>query len=139
MNDKQQLGLNVRIHGSFDAVLAQTIETLKTEGFGVLTEIDVKATMKAKLDVDFRPYHILGACNPHLAHRALTAVPAIGLMLPCNITVAEQEDGSIEVAAVNPLAMMEVMPHPELEQVAAEAHEKLKRVIDSLENRHAVV
>ena len=139
MNNKQQLGLNVRLHGTFDAALAQTIEALKAEGFGVLTEIDVKATMKAKLDVDFRPYRILGACNPHLAHRALTAAPAIGLMLPCNITVAEQEDGSIEVAAVNLLAMMEVLPHPELERVAAEAHDKLKRVIDSLEDQHAVI
>lgn len=139
MSDQQPLGLNVRLQTPFDTALAQTIEALKAEGFGVLTEIDVKATMKAKLDVDFRPYRILGACNPHLAHRALSAVPAIGLMLPCNITVAELEDGSIEVAAVNPLAMMGVLPHPELEQVAAEAHDKLKRVINSLEEQHAAV
>lgn len=127
-----QLGLFVRLHTDFDTALARVTEALKAEGFGVLTEIDVKATMKQKLDVDFRPYRILGACNPPLAHRALTLAPEIGLLLPCNVTVQQADDGAIEVGIVDPLGMMAFVGSPELEPVAREAREKLARVAASL-------
>jgi uncharacterized protein (DUF302 family) len=105
---------------------------LKGEGFGVLTEIDVKATLKKKLDIDFRPYVILGACNPPLAYRALTAEREIGLLLPCNVIVYEQDDGSTVVSALNPMVALGVVDNPELEDVAAEVTKKLRWVIETL-------
>ena len=128
-----QLGLTVRLHTDYDTALARVIDALKAEGFGVLTEIDVKATLKKKLDVDFRKYKILGACNPPLAYRALTAAPEIGLLLPCNVTVAEADDGSIEVALIDPIGMMGLIAHPDLEPIAEEARARLERVVKSLQ------
>jgi uncharacterized protein (DUF302 family) len=104
---------------------------LKGEGFGVLTDIDVAATMKAKLGEDFRPYRILGACNPKLAHRALELEDKIGTMLPCNVIV-QQHDGGVEVSAVDPVASMRAIHNPGLADVAKEVQARLKRVVDSL-------
>ncbi|MBI5667865.1 MAG: DUF302 domain-containing protein [Chloroflexi bacterium] len=126
------LGITVRLQTTYEAALARVTEALKTEGFGVLTEIDVKETLKKKLDVDFRPYKVLGACNPPLAYRALSAAPEVGLLLPCNVTVAQAEDGLIEVSLVDPLSMLGVINKPELESVAREARERLERVAASL-------
>jgi uncharacterized protein (DUF302 family) len=105
---------------------------LKSEGFGVLTEIDMKETLKKKLGVDFQPYKILGACNPTLAYRALTTAPEVGLLLPCNITVAQSDDGMIEVSLVDPLAMLGVIYHPDLRSVAEEPRTRLDRVAAAL-------
>lgn len=107
-------------------------KALSTEGFGVLTEIDVTATLKKKLDVDFRPYVILGACNPHLAHRALQADPQIGLLLPCNVVVQESA-GGVLVSIASPRAMFSVVRRDDLEPIAAEAETRLRRVMDALE------
>src|SRR5512141_1267035 len=101
-----QLGLTVRLNRNFEAALAQVTAALKAEGFGVLTEIDVKETLKKKIDVDFRPYKILGACNPSLAYRALEIAPEVGLLLPCNVTVSYVEDNVTEVAIIDPLSML---------------------------------
>lgn len=114
-----------------DDATARVTEALKTEGFGVLTEIDVKATLAKKLGVDFRPYRILGACNPGLAYRALQADPAIGLMLPCNVVVQEAEGGA-EVLVIDPRAMFQAVDRPDLEPVVAEVDERLRRVIAAL-------
>ena len=127
-----QLGLTVKLHTDFDTALQKVTDALKAEGFGVLTEIDVKATLKKKLDVDFRPYKILGACNPSLAYRALSAAPEIGLLLPCNVTVAQVDDG-IEVGIIDPLGMMGFVAHPDLEPVAEEARQRLDRVAKALQ------
>ena len=107
-------------------------EALSKEGFGVLTDIDVAATMKKKLGQDFRPYRILGACNPQLAHRALTLEDKIGTMLPCNVIVQQREGGKVEVSAVDPVASMQAIDNPDLGEVAKEVRAKLKRVVDSL-------
>ncbi len=128
-----QLGMNVCLHTDYDTALQRVTDALKAEGFGVLTEIDVKATLKKKIDVDFRKYKILGACNPPLAYRALTAAPEIGLLLPCNVTVAEADDGSIEVALIDPMSMMGFIAHPDLEPIAEEARARLERVVKSLQ------
>jgi uncharacterized protein (DUF302 family) len=127
------LGMMVRLSADYDQALARTIEALKAEGFGVLTEIDVKETLKKKLDVDFRPYKILGACNPPLAHRALTLAPEIGLLLPCNVTVSYVEPGVTDVALVDPLVMLGFMDSPELKPVAEEARARLERVAAALQ------
>jgi len=127
-----QLGLVVRLNKTYDEALTAVIAALKTEGFGVLTEIDVKDTLKKKLDVDFRPYKILGACNPPLAYRALSAAPEAGLLLPCNVTVAYVEDNVTEVAIVDPLSMLGIINHPDLEPVAQEARARLDRVAAAL-------
>lgn len=126
------LGFHVHLHTDFDTAVARVTEALKAEGFGVLTEIDVRATLKKKLEVDFRPYKILGACNPPLAHRALSAAPEVGLLLPCNVTVAQEGDNDMRISIVDPLSMMQFVPHPELESVAAEARAKLERVAQAL-------
>jgi uncharacterized protein (DUF302 family) len=105
----------------FDEAVEKTVEALKTEGFGVLTEIDVRATLKKKLDKDFRQYKILGACNPPLAYESLSAEPWIGLLLPCNVVVQETLDGKVAVAAVNPLVAMQGVQNPDLEPVAKQA------------------
>jgi uncharacterized protein (DUF302 family) len=120
------------IKASFEEAVAKVTEELKKEGFGILTEIDVKATLKKKLDVDFRPYRILGACHPPSAHQALLAEDKIGLMLPCNVIVQEMATGAIEVAAVDPVASMQAIDNPKLGQVAAQVRAKLEKVIGSL-------
>lgn len=115
-----------------DDAIARVTDALKNEGFGVLTEIDVQATLKKKLDVDFRPYRILGACNPQFAHQALQAEDKIGTMLPCNVIVQDAGDGRSEVAAVDPLASMQAVENPDLGDVAENVRDRLRRVIDAL-------
>ncbi len=105
---------------------------LATEGFGVLTEIDVRATLKKKIDVDFRNYVILGACNPPLAHQALTAEPGIGLLLACNVVVTEEDDGTAVVSAIDPVKMFSVLNRPDIEPLAKDVAQKLRRVLDAL-------
>ncbi|HYH70986.1 MAG TPA: DUF302 domain-containing protein [Methyloceanibacter sp.] len=116
----------------FDQAVARVTEALKREGFGVLTDIDVSATLKAKLGVAFRPYRILGACNPPLAHRALELEDKIGTMLPCNVIVQEHGAGNVEVSAVDPAASMQAIENPALAEVAEEVRGRLQKVIDSL-------
>ena len=127
-----QLGLNVRLNTTFDEAVTRVTAALKAEGFGVLTEIDVKETLKKKLDVDFRPYKILGACNPPLAYRALSAAPEAGLLLPCNVTVSFAEDNVTDVAIIDPLSMLGLVQHPDLEPIAEEARARLDRVAAAL-------
>lgn len=117
---------------SFEDAIEHTTEALKKEGFGVLTEIDIKATLKKKLDVDFKKYQILGACNPPLAHKALSAEDHIGLMLPCNVIVQEHENGEVEVSAVDPVASMQAIENGELTGIAQQVRDLLKKVIDNL-------
>ena len=117
---------------TIDEAIQLTKEELEKEGFGVLTEIDIKATLKKKLDVDFQEYRILGACNPQFAYKALQAENKIGIMLPCNVILQEKEAGIIEVSAVDPIASMSSVGNPELGAVAIEVTEKLKRVIERL-------
>ena len=116
----------------FDDAIVRPTEALKSEGFGVLTEIDVMATLKKKLDVNFRPYRILGACNPQFAYQALQSEDKVGTMLPCNVVVQQHEDGTIEVSAIDPVASMMAVQNSSLGAVATEVQAKLKRVIDSL-------
>jgi len=127
------VGRTVRLNADFETALARVIAALKIEGFGVLTEIDVKETLKKKLDVDFRPYKILGACNPPLAYRALSTAPEVGLLLPCNVVVAQVEDGVTEVSLVDPLAMLGVVAYADLRTIAEEAAARLDRVAASLQ------
>ena len=115
-----------------EAAKEKVTEALKTEGFGVLTEIDVKATLKKKIDVDFRPYSILGACNPKLAHQALTAELPIGLLLPCNVVVTEDDEGNAIVSLVNPKEMFKVVSNPALGDIASGVDAKLQRVLEAL-------
>ena len=116
---------------SFEEAIQKVTEALKEAGFGILTEIDVKETLKKKLDEDFRPYKILGACNPPFAHKALLAEDKIGAMLPCNVIVQQTDDG-VEIAAVEPLASMPAVENKDLEGIAEEIQSKLKAVIESL-------
>jgi uncharacterized protein (DUF302 family) len=117
---------------TFDEAIGMVTEELKKEGFGVLTEIDIAATLKNKLGVDFKKYKILGACNPQFAHKALQAEDKIGVFLPCNIVVEEQPGGSIEVTAVDPVASMVAVRNPSLGETAGDVQQKLKRVIAAL-------
>lgn len=116
----------------FDQAITKATEELKKEGFGVLTEIDVQKTLKTKLDVDFRHYHILGACNPPFAYKALQAEDKIGVMLPCNVVLQDLGEGKVEISAVDPAASMKAVDNPELASIAQEIQEKLKRVIDQI-------
>ena len=120
------------INGSFDDAIQQVTEALKAEGFGILTEIDIKATLKKKLDVDFYNYKILGACNPPFAYRALLAEDKIGTMLPCNVIVQEKIAGQVEVSAVDPSASMQAIENEKLASIAAEIRARLQKVIEQL-------
>lgn len=117
---------------SYDQAIEKVTSLLKEEGFGVLTEIDVQDTLKKKLDVDFKKYKILGACNPELAHKALQAEDKIGVMLPCNVVVEENEDDTVEVSAVNPVASMQAVTNNEVYPVADQVRDKLEKVISNL-------
>ena len=127
-------GFNVKFTGGFDEAVARVTEELQKEGFGVLTEIDVKATLKKKLDIDKRPYKILGACNPVLANQALDAEPDIGLLLPCNVVVREEEDGSVIVGFMDPAAVLGLVQRDELKHLGMEVRAKLERVRDALQH-----
>ncbi len=126
-------GFSTTTKGSFSATVERVTEELKKEGFGVLTEIDVQATFKKKLDIDRRPYKILGACNPPLAHRAIEAEADIGLLLPCNVVVREEPNGSINVSFMDPSGVMEMVKNAEVEAVAKEVSERLRRVCKAME------
>ena len=117
---------------SFDRAVTKVTEELKKEGFGILTDIDVQATLKKKLDADFRKYRILGACNPPFAYKALQAEDKIGTMLPCNVVIQELAEGTIEVAAIDPVASMQAIENPDLKGIAEQVREKLKKVVDTL-------
>lgn len=117
---------------AFDDAISKVTDNLKKEGFGILTEIDVKETLKKKLNVEFRRYKILGACNPPFAYQALQAEDKIGTMLPCNVIVQEHEGGKVEVSAVDPVASMRAIENPELGNIAEQIREKLKKVIANL-------
>jgi uncharacterized protein (DUF302 family) len=125
------IGFSTRLNVDYEQAVQAARAALQDEGFGVLTEIDVKATLKAKLDKDFRRYVILGACNPPLAHRALETDPSVGLLLPCNVIVYEEGGGSV-VAAVDPLRLLGVLDTPALREVAQEAERRLRRAIKKL-------
>ena len=116
----------------FDEAVERVTQELKKEGFGILTDIDVKATLKKKLDVDFKKYRILGACNPPFAYRALQAEDKIGTMLPCNVIVQEHTEGTVEVSAIDPVASMQAIRNPKLQDIAEQIQAKLKAVIGSL-------
>jgi len=121
-----------RLDVPFDQAVSRVTEALKREGFGILTDIDVKATLKNKLGADFRPYRILGACSPPLAYRALQLEGKIGTMLPCNVIVQEHADGTVEVSAVDPVASMQAIENSGLAEVAKEVQAKLRRVVNGL-------
>ena len=120
------------LEGAFDEIVERVTAALKEEGFGILTEIDVSATFKKKLDVDFRPYRILGACHPQSAFKAISAEKRIGTMLPCNVIVQGTDGGDFEVAAIDPVASMQAVQNDELGDVALDVRERLQRVITSL-------
>jgi uncharacterized protein (DUF302 family) len=120
---------------TFDDVVGATVKALAAGGFGVLTEIDVKATLKSKIGADIRPYRILGACNPAMAYKALQAETRIGTMLPCNVLVFEGEDGRIEVAAVDPVASMQAIENPAVGETATQVRESLRKAVDTIDVR----
>jgi len=123
---------NKTVASSFDETIARVTEELKKEGFGILSDIDVKAALKKKLDVDFRKYRILGACNPPFAYKALQAEDKIGTMLPCNVVVQELDNGKVEVAAVDPVSSMQAVANVDLSEIALEIQEKLRKVINNI-------
>ncbi len=125
-------GFDVEVAGAFDAIRAQVVEALKGQGFGVLTEIDVSATMKAKLGQDMPRYNILGACNPTLAHKAISAEPDIGLLLPCNVLLNETAPGTVKVSFMDPVAVLALVSNPEVTELGWQVRAKLEAVRDSL-------
>jgi uncharacterized protein (DUF302 family) len=127
-------GFNISLSGNMEDVRSRVVEELQKAGFGVLTEIDVAATLKKKIDVDRRPYIILGACNPKLANQAINADPDIGLLLPCNVVLREEEDGSITVAFMDPAAVLGLVDKDGVEQLAGEVRGLLEGVRDALSN-----
>ncbi len=121
-------GFSITMKGSMDEIVQKVADALKTEGFGILTEIDVQATLKNKIDVDRKPYKILGACNPQLANQTINAEPDIGLLLPCNVVVREEEDGSMTVAFMDPMAVMDLVNNEKVHEVAKDVKARLERV-----------
>ncbi len=128
-------GFKTSIEGGFDNVLARVTEELKKEGFGILSDIDVQATLKAKLGVDSAPYRILGACNPPYAHRALEADPDLGLLLPCNVIVRDSNDGSVIVGFMDPEAVLDIVDNEEVTTIGKEIRAKLQKVRDALQGQ----
>ncbi len=130
-----EYGFRTTLPVSYEEAIPLVTEALKQEGFGVLTEIDVKATLKKKLDVDFKPYIILGACNPNLAYQGLQVEPELGLLLPCNVIVYDNGDGTSTVSIVDPIQMLGVVANPDLQPVANEANARLRRVLEHVSAR----
>ena len=126
-------GFHATLNVSFDEAVERVMAALKREGFGVLSDIDIRGAMKEKLGVDMAPYRILGACNPPLAHKALQADPDIGLLLPCNVVVRQEAEGRVTVAFIDPKVMMEMVKQPEVQQVADDAAQRLRRACESLQ------
>lgn len=127
------LSLTIILKTDMESASKRVIEALKAQGFGILTEINIQDTFKKKLDVDFHPYKILGACNPVLAHRALTVAPEVGLLLPCNVTLTQTDEDHVQVSAVDALIMMSVVPNDALKSIAQEARDRLQRALQTLE------
>ncbi len=126
------IGLNVHLKTDYETALSRVLDAISAEGFGVMTEVDVKATLKQKLNLDFRRYKIIGACNPSIAHRALIVEPLVTLLLPCNITVDEVADNEVSVSVLNPHFVGEVLENDDLVSIMEEAYDRLARVIESL-------
>ena len=129
---KAAIGLTVHLKTDYETALSRVLAAISAEGFGVMTEVDVKETLKQKLDLDFRRYKIIGACNPSIAHRALMIEPRISLMLPCNITVDEVAEDEVEISVLNPHFISEMMENDDLAPIMEEAYDRLVRVIESL-------
>ena len=133
LQSQSTLGLTINLKTDMESASKQVVEALKSQGFGVLTEINIQETFKKKLDVDFHPYKILGACNPVLAHRALTVAPEVGLLLPCNVTIVQRDEDQVQISAVDPMIMMSVVPNDALKSIAQEARDRLQSALQTLE------